>query len=145
MHTPTNMQIGVAVSAAAALAALSVAGGLDALVAAVLIVSFLAAIVAGIVYVNRLTARAEKIKNHVTASGGAPIPPVQPETPKVNHLLHLVLTIITGGFWLLPWLVLSLSVSAQASRAQREYRQALRRYSTDLAAYDHRRFDPPPG
>lgn len=25
---------------------------------------------------------------------------------KVNHVLHLILTLITLGFWLIPWIVL---------------------------------------
>lgn len=135
-----KMRIGLGVAAGVAVAALWVAGGFETVLATVLLVAILAAVIAGVVYVNRLTAKAEQVQNNTTATNGAPIRPVEPKVPRVNHLLHLVLTIFTGGFWLLPWLILSLSTSAQVNPTHREYRQALRRYSVDLAAYDARRF-----
>lgn len=47
----------------------------------------------------------------------------------VNHILHLILTIVTAGLWLIPWIVISI-VSASGRKAVSltvdEYGQVLR-------------------
>lgn len=63
-------------------------------------------------------------------------PPVRPEPPRDEqpaHILHLLLSIITGGIWILVWVLIGVNTSAN-NRAQRD------RYESDLAdwriAYD---------
>ena len=35
--------------------------------------------------------------------------------PTVHHLLHLCLSVFTGGFWLLPWLIIALNAKTAAN------------------------------
>ncbi|SNR37818.1 hypothetical protein SAMN06265360_10472 [Haloechinothrix alba] len=65
-----------------------------------------------------------------------PVPPVRPTPKKVNHLLHLVLTIITFGSWAImvwPWWAIAINLSN--SRAEREYEQKLAAYTRDYHLY----------
>ena len=34
--------------------------------------------------------------------------------PTVHHLLHLCLSVFTGGIWLLPWLIIALNAKTAA-------------------------------
>jgi hypothetical protein len=63
-------------------------------------------------------------------------PPVRPEPPRDEqpaHILHLLLSIITGGIWILVWVLVAVNTSSN-NRANRN------RYDGDLAdwrvAYD---------
>jgi len=42
---------------------------------------------------------------------------------KVNHILHLLLTIITAGFWLIVWIVVSISASIERGRYENELKK----------------------
>ena len=33
------------------------------------------------------------------------------EKQKTNHILHLLLSVITGGLWIIPWIVISHNVT----------------------------------
>ena len=39
---------------------------------------------------------------------------------KVNHILHLILSLVTAGFWLIIWLLISLSSSIEIRRLNRK-------------------------
>ncbi|TWF94392.1 hypothetical protein [Saccharopolyspora dendranthemae] len=65
----------------------------------------------------------------------APVPPPQPVDKQVNHLLHLVLTLLTCGAWVIVWALLALIVGAENSQKQRHFQEAMQRYSFELAAY----------
>jgi len=49
---------------------------------------------------------------------------------KVNHILHLILAVITGGFWLLVWIIVCISVSLENSRIERQVNKLARRDDT---------------
>ena len=66
---------------------------------------------------------------------GAPIPPTRPEIRHANHLLHLVLTLITFGFWSPIWVCVVLLVNNGNSERNRAYQIAQQQYQYDLAAY----------
>jgi len=36
--------------------------------------------------------------------------------PRINHILHLILSIVTFGFWLIVWIVLGITNSAKRPR-----------------------------
>ena len=38
----------------------------------------------------------------------------------VSHVLHLILSIITGGLWIVVWVLCSISVSHENSRIDRK-------------------------
>lgn len=47
-------------------------------------------------------------------------PPQMVYMPKrVNHLLHLILTILTGGIWGLVWIVLAIKTPSVATQVRR--------------------------
>jgi sensor c-di-GMP phosphodiesterase-like protein len=48
------------------------------------------------------------------------------KTMHVNHILHLLLSIVTGGMWLIVWLFISMSASSHGS--------LLRKANDELAA-----------
>ena len=33
--------------------------------------------------------------------------------PKINHVLHLILTILTGGFWVIVWALIGMTTDSQ--------------------------------
>ena len=39
------------------------------------------------------------------------------DLPVVNHALHMVVTILTFGFWSLPWLMMALNEHQRNTRA----------------------------
>lgn len=95
---------------------------------------------AGIYYVNRLTRKAEALEKTKVVQpyhGTAPIRPDKPDLHQPNHLLHLALSILTVGLWVIPWLLVALSAETANSRQQREYKLAMQQYSADLASYEH--------
>lgn len=38
---------------------------------------------------------------------------------KVNHILHLLLSILTGGLWLIVWILISISASMEKKRLEK--------------------------
>lgn len=65
-----------------------------------------------------------------------PTPPVQPHYKEVNHLLHFVLTILTGSAWawfVWPWL--TIAVNAGNKRKEQDYQQALVTYEQAMEQY----------
>lgn len=58
-------------------------------------------------------------------------PPARPEPPRDEqpaHILHLLLSIITGGIWILVWVLVGVNANAN-NRAMRA------RYTDDVAAW----------
>ena len=39
--------------------------------------------------------------------------PVLAQKQRPNHILHLLLTLLTGGLWVLPWIMMSLPSTAR--------------------------------
>jgi hypothetical protein len=35
--------------------------------------------------------------------------------PKINHILHLLLSVVTGGLWVIVWLWVGMSTSSQVT------------------------------
>lgn len=63
----------------------------------------------------------------------APVPPLPPTRKQVNHLLHLVLTILTAGAWLVmvwPWY--ALLVNGNNAASERRYQRAYADYHRQL-------------
>ncbi|MFC7340566.1 hypothetical protein [Saccharopolyspora griseoalba] len=104
----------------------------------------LAGLVVGIVHVNRPTRRAEAVEKAaaVQPHGRVPIRPDKPDSRRPNHLLHLALTVLTAGLWLIPWFAISLTAEITTARQQREHEQALRQHAAELATYEHRKDEP---
>ncbi|HYW03696.1 MAG TPA: hypothetical protein VFA86_07100 [Gammaproteobacteria bacterium] len=42
---------------------------------------------------------------------------------KTSHLLHLLLSIITGGVWIIVWILLAISHSSENARIDRKIRR----------------------
>ena len=42
---------------------------------------------------------------------------------KVNHILHLILTLLTAGLWLIVWIIVSISSSTEVSRLNRKLKK----------------------
>jgi len=45
---------------------------------------------------------------------------LESQKKKTNHILHLILSIITGGLWIVIWLLVGISNSSHNSRLQGE-------------------------
>lgn len=68
-----------------------------------------------------------------------PVPPVAPTYNQTNHTVHLVLSIVTCGAWLLVWPIVAV-VNSQNNKSKREsYDQALAQYTRDLQLYEESR------
>ncbi len=132
-------QLAVGAVAVAVLATLWIAIGIE--VAATLAVLGGLVVALGYASFRQETAQeqAEEARINVTTPGGVPLAPVQPETTHVNHLLHLVLSILTGGLWLIVWILLTINIKSENDRLQRRYRAAMRRHSVELAAYEEKK------
>lgn len=44
---------------------------------------------------------------------------------KTNHVLHLLLTIITGGLWIIVWILVSISNASHNSSIERSIRRGI--------------------
>ncbi|MPZ66222.1 MAG: hypothetical protein GEU83_12135 [Pseudonocardiaceae bacterium] len=56
----------------------------------------------------------------------APVPqPISPEIIETQHLVHLLVAILTGGLWLIPWAIIGYSNhrTNQARRKDFAWRQ----------------------
>lgn len=53
-----------------------------------------------------------------------PLPPIEPVFKTVNHLLHLVLTVITCGAWSFVWAAVAFTTAIENSKKQAWYMQA---------------------
>jgi len=42
---------------------------------------------------------------------------------KVNHILHLLLSIITAGFWIIAWILVVINVSSKKSSLQKKLKE----------------------
>lgn len=59
-----------------------------------------------------------------------PVPPIQPTYSSCNHVLHLILSLLTVGFWAVmvwPWVYIAVTVNNKNKRT---------RYEEDLKAYN---------
>lgn len=69
---------------------------------------------------------------HVPAPGPPPMAPRTPIYVQTNHVLHLILSLITFGMWALfvwPWLAIIHMISN--SQKRRQYDEAFARYNYD--------------
>jgi hypothetical protein len=79
-------------------------------------------------------------------------PPARPEPPlprQTNHILHLLLSIITAGFWLIIWAIAAQQTAGLNHQAEREYKEDLERWKQEYDAGQQRyvtiyRLPPPP-
>lgn len=51
-----------------------------------------------------------------------------PQPKKVTHLLHGILTVLTGGFWLPVWLVITVITHTRNTRVDADYWARIQRY-----------------
>jgi len=68
-------------------------------------------------------------------------PPVRPELPrdvKPTHILHLLLTIITAGFWVLVWIVVTANMAANNRARRARYRAGLAAWEIAYVEWQHR-------
>lgn len=70
----------------------------------------------------------------------AAMPPSEPSYVETNHILHLILTLITCGLWAPAWLGVYL-VNANTNSGKYKHHQdelaAYRQYQTEVAEYQH--------
>ncbi|HLU55795.1 MAG TPA: hypothetical protein VKZ81_10060 [Pseudonocardia sp.] len=79
-------------------------------------------------------------------------PPVRPEPPRprqTNHILHLLLSILTAGFWLVIWGIAAQQTAGINHQAQLRYREDLERWKLEYDAWQRwyalvYRLPPPP-
>lgn len=64
----------------------------------------------------------------------APVPPVLPAQRRTNHVLHLLLTVFTFGFWIFVWPCVAAWNYYQGQQEQEQYQR-------DLALYHQVRND----
>lgn len=128
-------RLAIGAAAIAVLATLWIAIGIE----AATVVAVLGGLVVVLGYASLRQEQVEEAHINVTTPGGVPLAPVQPEIAHVNHLLHLVLSILTSGLWLIVWILLTINVKSENDRLQRRYRAAMRRYSAELAAYEEKK------
>ncbi|MDI2029860.1 hypothetical protein QFW96_14610 [Saccharopolyspora sp. TS4A08] len=132
-------QFGIGAVAVAALAVLWLTIGIEAAATLAVLGGLVVALGYASLRQEAAQEQAEEARINVTTPGGAPLAPIQPEITHVNHLLHLVLSILTGGLWLIVWILLTINVKSENDRLQLRYRAAMRRYSAELAAYDEKK------
>lgn len=48
---------------------------------------------------------------------------LQQRKKKTSHVLHLLLSVLTGGFWLIVWALCSIANASQNSKIDREIEQ----------------------
>jgi hypothetical protein len=65
--------------------------------------------------------------------GPPPLPPREPVPRRVSHVLHLLLTVITGGLWAPVWLLIGLDAARADKYGQQRYDDETARYQV---AYD---------
>ncbi len=62
--------------------------------------------------------------------------PLMENEKKVNHILHLILTLLSCGFWSLMWILICVSVSLENAgikkRNEKRYNQQVK-----MANYNH--------
>ena len=51
-------------------------------------------------------------------------------TTKVNHILHLILSIITAGIWVIAWILISISVADEKRTYRKQLKALYERKST---------------
>ncbi|MGI8313349.1 hypothetical protein [Saccharopolyspora hattusasensis] len=65
----------------------------------------------------------------------APIPPIAPMPRECNHTLHLILSLVTCGFWLFVWPFVAFSVSSKNKSAQARYAAEMTNYQREYALW----------
>lgn len=76
---------------------------------------------------------------HAGAPGPPPMPPIQPTYVQTNHVLHLILTLLTFTVWawfVWPWLAIVHAVSNGSKR--RQYEHELKQYNHDYWLWQQR-------
>jgi len=68
-----------------------------------------------------------------------PVPPLPPTYTSVNHLLHLVLVLLTCGLWIFGWPIAYAITTSANNTKRRQYEQAYRQYQHQLWAYEQSR------
>lgn len=64
-----------------------------------------------------------------------PLAPLPPRHREPQHVVHLILTLLTFGIWLGAWVVAVLIAAAENAREQRRYEREVAEYR---AAYEQR-------
>lgn len=67
----------------------------------------------------------------------APVRPVEPSYIRINHLLHLTITVLTCGLWSLVWAMLGLLASLDNSTLRLEYQKTVQAYDVAYAEWYH--------
>jgi uncharacterized membrane protein len=75
----------------------------------------------------------------VTFPGPPPHRPIEPRYRSTTHLLHLILTILTFGFWAFVWVVVVLVVNGTNASKRAGHEQAMARYERELWAWEEAR------
>jgi hypothetical protein len=65
--------------------------------------------------------------------GPPPTPPTAPRVHQPQHVVHLILSVLTFGFWLLIWGMAAMNASAANEQERKRYDDEQARYQV---AYD---------
>ena len=65
--------------------------------------------------------------------GPPPIPPQPPRHHAPQHVVHLILSVLTAGFWLVIWGIAALNAQGANDQERKRYERELQEYAT---AYD---------
>ncbi|WP_406691976.1 hypothetical protein REH65_08260 [Saccharopolyspora sp. ID03-671] len=106
-------QFGIGAVAVAALAVLWLTIGIEAAATLAMLGGLVVALGYASFRQEAAQEQAEEARINVTTPGGVPLAPVQPGITHVNHLLHLVLSILTGGIWFIVWILLTINVKSE--------------------------------
>lgn len=60
-----------------------------------------------------------------------PIAPVAPTYSSCNHVLHLILSILTVGMWLFVWPLVYIAVTSNNKSKAKRYEEELKTYNRD--------------
>lgn len=77
--------------------------------------------------------------------GLPPRPPPRPTPGRTNHILHLLLTLLSFGAWGIVWLFLAINQQTANRQAQERYERAANQYEIDYYNWQLGRYHRPPG
>lgn len=67
-----------------------------------------------------------------------PVPPIEPVIKPTNHVLHLILTVLTCLLWAPVWIIVAVLTNNSNNKLQAQYAQALRQYTQAQWAWDQK-------
>lgn len=70
--------------------------------------------------------------------GPPPVPPREPRVHQPQHVVHLILSVLTCGFWLVIWGMAAMNASAANEQERKRYDDEMAKYHLDYDAWQRR-------